>query len=698
MGNKQAKEQPSSPTTLSSQDAPILRLYHDLWLHLCHYLDARSLANLIFTGNPTIASHVVRNTRSTRFHGGGLIWNLKPLLNFSKRFQSIQELIISTKQMTCLALKPNTTLTLPPTLTTLDLSFYGIFSAIQPIRLSQAVPVLTRLSLDNHGSRKPHMLSDFDLPLSLQTLCLECNPDVLGLTPQGIAQLPRTLADLSMAYLSHDQEHERQGVKHRFDSYLWPLSLTSCRLRSDHTNLRLEHLPRTVTRLDISRHIEQETLSGQFELSHFPWRVFFPRLRNISLPNQDSRTSLSGHLQSLIMPRFMDETKVESFMNSGFWLLSDELGPIWKDTYPTYERIKMPNWQLCSQQVEEDLEILAPYLKRTSIPGIPYENKLYKLFSPLKKVKFSYGTSQGDEPFPSGTRTLHSVWPYVHAALVPSSVTTLNVGNLIGSGLSKDQRCLEGDLPVSLLSLTMGGDCSLDWLSIIPRTLTHLSVKLSSASEWDLLATRLVSLSKLKVLLSVSWNRYDPLMCFMSQQLGSLTITQSRQSDIPPAEPSLHQFFPNPPIFPPSLTRLFLKTDTVLASILPKLPRSLTKIKISSFAWTSEEETEKISPQAAIQGLPPNLRILEFISTPDDWDNSKSVSWEVLRELPRSILSFKENDHFQFPPSTDLQGETFINTMPPYLVHFMRAPTYKGTSGFTGFTRTKSKKKQALLD
>ena len=679
MGATQAKAETKDKT----QDAPILRLYHDLWLHLCHYLDARSLANLIFTGNPTIASHVVRNTRSTRFHGGGLIWNLKPLLNFSKRFQSIQELIISTKQMTCLALKPNTTLTLPPTLTTLDLSFYGIFSAIQPIRLSQAVPVLTRLSLDNHGSRKPHMLSDFDLPLSLQTLCLECDPAILGLTPQGIAQLPRTLTDLSIAFVVFKRMDEGEGFNDRFDSYLWPLSLTSCRLVAHQYNLMLKHLPRTVTRLDLSRCTVLQTHSGQFGLSHFPWRVFFPRLRNISLPNQFSRTSLSGHLQSLIMPRFMDETKVESFMNSGFWLLSDELGPIWKDTYPSYELIVGTETISTTVVSEEEVEMLIPHLKQTCLPGLPLGHPLFKHVLPFKEFTGSCNASEGDEPLPHEIRTLNTLGSTVHARLLPPLLTSLDVVTIIGNGSAIGRGYSEGDLPVSLLSLTMRGYAGPDLLSILPQTLTHLTATLHCASEWNLLAARLVSLSKLEVLFGGSWNRSDPLMPIMSDRLSTLSITACLTS-ISPVWPTLHQFFPNRSIFPPSLTKLSLRDQVpILGSLFAALPRSLLDLKISDFTWTVPQETVKKTPRSILRSLPPQLRTLILLrSTYTD-----PISWEDLRDLPRSMLCFSVAGHILFAPGPDAE-EDLLSVLPPYLLAFKRDPDRR--TGYAGFVEPRN--------
>lgn len=654
-----------------SPPAPILRLYPDVWLRMLRFLDARSLKNLLCTGNRTLVLCVARNARTASFEDFGLILDFEVLLSFCERFQLLQELVVSAPFGTSIARWPSKGVLLPSNLTTLKISFHGIFSLISPLSLSLMVPALQTLSLDAQGAPSRYRLSHFDFPSSLQCLELYSARCSIGLDPYGVSRLPRNLVEFSIAYYCSKTcpEEEMQGFGDNFSSYVWPLSLLSCSLEAPISTIKMEHLPRTVTRMDLSKHEALGTDFGEKLENAFPWRVFFPRLQFIDWI--DEYKIQTGFLTSLALPYALDTQKVDAFIGTGFWHLPEVFGPVIRlPSYPLFQRISIPSWWRHEDKMAEELEMHAPLFREACFPGIRCDRLSYRLLSNYSEVKLFGILPKDTIQLPSNVRSVDA--HTVYADLVPPSITSLRCGVLVGKQLTFNDPVVApiSEMPSNLSSLAFERFNGSDMMSFLPKTLTSLEMQLSRAVEWNVVATRLLSLKTLSIELEPSWVWSEALESVSSQLLDKVDIfvPQSAES---PNWPMLAQFFGAKNVFPPSLKSLTLNGAVYCnASILPVLPRSLTKLTIARFAWKTRgrpfPDTENMTPRELLRSLPPNLRQLRFFQQAA---GDTQVDCEELEGLPRSLLVFQHRGHFAFSSETK-PTTSFSSIMPPYILEF----------------------------
>lgn len=660
----------------------ILRLYQDIWVPISHYLDARSIRNLISAGNRQLASTVARSVQSTRFSDFGLILDFEVILNFCQQFDSLEEIIVKTEPGYFASGAPSQALELPSTLTNLDLSFYGVFSLIQPIKLSQAVPSLTRLSLSAHHAPKRHRLSDFDWPPLLEHLSLRQSLS-LCISPRGIAQLPRSLSSISLSWLaasSADEDDLKRGFGFQMVSYEWPLSLTALTLDNSLSCVNIEHLPRTLTSLDTSANY---TLKSDFPLTSeaviFPWRVFFPKLRNLVLGKYNDDSGHIRLLRTILLPDALNSKTVEQFISNGFWR-DIPSSSVFSHEYPSYDAICLPFafWENSRPELITELDLLAHLIKNTVFPNLMSSDPLIAYTLPSEThFKGTIVTKENDAPFRAGLLDINAYRSTLHLAHLPASVTSLRCRALLGSNGTTD--LVKGDsFPPNLSSLDIH-ELTPSTVSILPHTLTDLDISLSDTHIWDLVATRCVSLKKLNVFLEDDWKTDIDLASISSRSLLEFRL-QLPLSARYANRPKLAQFFRSPsavwsPILPPSVTRLFLRGGhSIDASVLVvlNLP-NLKRLDIAGFVWKSADspafpEASGMAPHDLIRCLPQNLRQLRFLHNAKA--DMTATGTEIIQLLPRSLLQIQDRRHFGIP--NEMKTPEFWPLLPPYLQSWCR--------------------------
>lgn len=647
-------------------EAPILRLYRDVWAQIALYLDSRSTNNLCIVGNIQLASSVSRETRSYRYLHPGLFLDVGALLNTCNRFPSLEELVLTTPQFLSLPKEPFAPLHLPSTLTTLDLRFYGCLTLVKATKLASSTPSLLSLTLDNKRDTKLHRLADFELPSNLKSLSL-LKPEAVCLSPQGIANLPRGLTNLSLSWCTKKEDEPVRATA--INKYHWPLTLTSCTLASA-DNILLENLPRTVTTLDMS---EQEFFSTEFQTEEyefaFPWRVFFPRLKNLLLALLPMALSAQPILKSILIAETLNSNDVEKFISSGFWhmptVFEDKSGVI---TYPpSYDVLSLP-FNVYTDQTNEDWEEIAPLLSKTDVRRLFINSYILSLIPCPTEVSWFEDSRSGAKPIPFGVRKITAYFSQIPVEYLPASVTSLECGNLYLRNADGPLRSSEVALPTSLTELRSPGLLRADIALLLPASLTEVTLLIDSAATWKTIAVGLVSLRSMSIELQHPWNCFDCLEPIRSSTLESVSIALL----VVQYNSSRYRQFFSPTVFPSSLRSLELRGSNSDPSVLAILPQQLLELTIWGFHWDPPEDTlpcheaDGKSIADLIRCLPPKLRKLE-LKIPTGFNMSVLASWNSLKDLPRSLLYFKHQGHFDEPKPQEM--EEAIQSLPPYLLH-----------------------------
>lgn len=701
------------------KSAPILQHPH-LWQHISHYLNAEALLKCLFlVGNPRLSQIVRHNTHRAFWHSNGPLLKIEAFLIACNGFQALKELIVIPRERDMCVQRPSGPLYLPPTLTTLDLRFYGVFILVQPLKLSSLTPSLRSLKL--YGINTPDFfeLEQLDLPPLLEVLEVEPQRYSLELTSESITKLPRSLIRLSLSCswsfgeLSDSQENDPEELS--FISSIpiidWPPSLTFLSLRLD-SEMLIESLPRTITtfkghswgahahllttfpqQVTLSRLLrpreqpmEQGASSRSSLRSIFPWRRFFPLLQNISLSHGASIGLDKRYIVgTLVLPDALETKVVDEFISSTTRNVTslDQFSSaqsITAESYPTMKKIKVPKIDDLGDEdaIFEALQKLAPYLKDTDFPLYAGPLMCAHLLPSLSSMKPSCVHLQPQENIPTSLRAVdYLVLAALPITKLPPQVRSIRTGTIIGGRDDGDFGPGEV-LPSSLRELLLNSPShQISLFSLFPVGLLTLKIDIASPKEWALIAERLVSLQTLHVRLPYSWTCKEATVAkIASQRLKTfdLSFTGLRFAG---RSPTLIEFFSSPSTFPSSLEYLQLGRGSFHVSILAILPPNLLSLSIDDIYWTPIETGHRIvlpnpigkdmTPDALLKCLPPKLVNLRLLGSFESF-NDLIPSIDLIKLLPQSLCHL--DVAWMFDPQEFTNAE--ISAMlPPYLQTFM---------------------------
>lgn len=630
---------------------PILRLYSDAWTHIVFFLDLRHIYNLTLLGNPTLTYNVTRSVRNACQANIAPLLDVEALFHFCRQLTSLESATFKHSVSGCVVKRPMAPLKLPSTLTFLDLNFSPVIHLIQPIKLSETVPGLLSLRLSCARISAEHQLADFDLPKSLRELSIisKTHMSQITLTSEAIASLPRGLTSLSLSWgsIGKDVPNPDNGIT----SYEWPLSLSSCTLTSFSSIIKIEHLPRTVSCLNLFQQ-DVETSFG-LDLSEFPWRAFFPRLTTLYL-TETADPDYSRLLHAILMKSTFDSQDTESFIASSFWSLPSLFDPS-TNVFPALEFLRLPSgfWDYENDAHSEEL---APYLKLLMLAIIDASADTVKRFKGASEAFYNEPTSMSYPPLPSSVKILYGAT--VNVNLLNASLSALRCTNICGKYPGQLYRFNQGDLPENLQSLSLSYHAG-TLLPFLPTSLMSCTLPLRSNDQWDLVVSRLVFLRELIVTVDGQWDWHEPLHPIASSSFDTLHFSPE---NAPPADiPMLRQLFPpkeslHPPVLPPSLTTLHILGGAHDLSLLAMIPHQVRSLVIDQLAWNLPNanivpfpEASELSPVELMRSLPRNLRSLNLATHGSLPKGSRLDAAEMLGELPRSLLSFTD------------QGVLFVN-------------------------------------
>lgn len=543
-----------------------------------------------------------------------------------------------------------------------------MFEAVDGFNFALKTPNLLELSLiGSAAAGSTTMLSSFSLPPALELLTLRpFNISLIALTSSDIDLLPRSLVSLDLKA----KWNEATIFKHS----RWPPSLTFLRLES--ARVLLDYLPRSLVTLDLSEVLYLETsFPSATDGLVFPWRVFFPLLTRLLLALHICiPLAPSLLLSSIVAPDAREIQSAENFIAT--LTSSSPVGGVEVEATPTkfppFTIIGLPHAFYSHDDLSSLLHPVAAYIGETLFK---VGDSLYD-FATLKdcsrylsaSILFDYETE-------NARSTLLGPKLEVEASTLPSMLKTLKCTTLLDHQAGKVAGLPSGsDLP-KLTTLHLRDYHGTPTLSILPDTITDLQIAIKLPEEWDLIATRLVSLRSLSIMLETPLNCSAPLTPIKSC-LSSILITFTQSSDAPslfdPSKPRLSEFFSSPSPLPPTITKLLLKGENIHASILAVLPPRLLELNIEGLAWgdlpheilTPFPAGANLSPDDLIKSLPSKLRIMSITGFRDA--NQQIVSTSCLRHLPRSLGSFTSSRLFTY---TEFSGPETFNMFPASLCY-----------------------------
>lgn len=674
--------------------AIILGLSSSLWEPIASFLKFEDLLNLISIGCPQLTTAVTRNTRSIVWQQAGPFLDLDSFLDTCERIASpihgrsiLNQLRIEPLIARIAVKLPTKPLSFPPQLTELSLRFHGAIALVLPLKLSELLPGLCSLSLEDTCPVN-FAIEDLDLPERLHSLTLlPVSFKYPSIDVSMIYLLPRTLESLSI----HCDWPDFQD--HHLLAFAWPPGLTALEIANGSYELFLESLPRSVTHLDLS---SCDLLSTGFPSNSatldFPWRRFFPRLHSLILPNDNDPLEFSSTrlLRTLVLDDALGASKVDYFMASGFWGKVPSLlhlqTPEGRATerYPPFTSLTLPRFffQKLSQDFWlEELGALSPYLQGADFGPLCV---VPPSLTPLMKATRSFAITSTDDGLdalklysfsPAVTALRHTT--KIRISNIPPTLTRLESFGIVES--CDSDGFLDGEtFPESLTFLDLiSGNHHPKLYKMLPKALSVLKIAIKSCQEWSLIAERLVNLKELRVIIEPTWTCTSPLAPITSTQLEKLNIMTKGEWQRPWDTPKLREFFVQPSILPASLRTLDLfewsevNDTTWHASIMALLPRNLTSLTINSMQWedspVSYPEARSMSAEDLIKCLPSGLKYL-FLGAPPAGPHPgpqrNMPRIEIVQFLPRSLTSLHIADLF------DCEGTTIdavYPLLPPYL-------------------------------
>ena len=593
--------------------SPILRLYPDLWTQITSLCNTETVLKLLLTGCPQLTSTVVRGTTAFDIRDAGGILDLNALLYLCSGMSSLTNLTINPNEYGSVVKVPTEPLKLPPTLTRLHLHFVDVFSLLSSFDLASSVPHLLELSVKGSSDAKWMNLCDFQVPASLESLTL-LNPTAqISATEKDIFALPRTLTTVNLSWLPSEMTR-----------YVWPPLLTSCSLHgTSYGRTLIESLPRTVTHLCVTnaalstayKSVDPAVKAFQ---TFFPWRLFFPRLRSVSVP-QPAVQNWNGPLQQISAFIFseLDTANAKEFILRGYWNLP--LLPVYlaTTTFPTYELIDIDaccDWGNQDNMLRE-LSKLAPCLKNIQLGQLFLDNTNDAAMSRFFGRNTHLKLHGAREPVPRNVTSIEA--SFLDYDVLHSDITSISCRELLGHSFTWTT------LFRNLTSLTHS--------SILPSVVGNAAVNLTYLST-DMDWANVSCLSSMKNLqaLSLHFRRAGQLF------FGQLTLPRLAKIALSFPEDiyqhwTLAEAFCRSLSVPSSVTSL--RVTSARASLFPWLPTSLKHLHIE------------------------RLRPLRY--------NRNDVRKFEFEKLPRGLLSFRYNT-----PLTDLitPSHTLLHQLPPRLV------------------------------
>lgn len=639
--------------------SPILRLHDHIWTYITDYLDLTDVTRLLMTGNVQLAVYLDRNAHRTRLHYESPVLDIEAVTRSCSALHSLQELVVKRASFESLVKRPCNDLVLPPKLSSLILEFTGSFDLVLSLNLAEITPLLRHLRLGGDKQLKEHQLEDIRLPNDLEVLELFSTNTAITLVPSGIAKLPRNLSTLVL-------DCQFASIAEEFESYEWPLSLTSCTLKTVAFYLRIEDFPRTVTHLDLRGATRLQTT---FRGPQFPWRVFFPFLHTLYL--SQAVTLNQTLLRALVQQDFQDTATVQAFIASGYWdipsLRPDPSGP--PPTYPLFETIQIPQkWRpaFLDRFERSALAEIAPHLKYTEAHLNSAMVTLAALPSQLGATSMgSIATSVNSTRILPSSITSLSVDSFL-AAAVPKSVTKLVCSLLTGCDEKDPSIISQGDIPPNLTYLRYSSEQSVPFPFPLPRMITNLEAVIKTPKHWDLIAQNLVHLKTLVVVGFNSWDCNTTLAPIVSSDFADFTLRASSRGPDDTTRPIHEEFFGPASPLPPSLTHLKISGGCWHASILAslaELPFRLKALDIAPLVW--DEECSRHPPYPAGQSKSPKellhaLRkhpIIDLVLYSDYQTLQKfKVSLAALQGLPPSLRFLKVGNLFNGPVDSLIQS------------------------------------------
>lgn len=667
MGNKTNKpskqlsdsvEAPQEDENAGENSASIHRLYKELWKLILPLLNLSDVTKLITVGNPQLAAKVSQSVQCVRWTHPGPYIDLDAFMSLCNRLQrtkdgasSLREIFLEPVDHYMVVKTPIQPIVFPQTVTSLSLHFAQVFTAVLPLDLKQLLPHLLCLSLKGVQSSQ-FELEALQLPPHLESLTLSSESTYPRILPKWLSSLPRALQSLSLQGIWEPLDLKSGNLGRNEAPIVWPPSLTHLALFS-RDDVPIEHLPRTVTSLDLRG---SDIITAFPELDEkivFPWRRFFPYLYRIKLPALRSRY---GHhvellIRTIVLDDVLEASTVDSFIASGFWdlpslrHLQTEFGRR-KDPYPLFKHIEFHERtyvDIPSAILMSELEALSPQLKNVDFGCIPV------LHTDL--LPFIAATTWLD-------LTMHL--PKTPVSIPPSvtaiSARTMDLSSATPNLLKIDCSHLRargepigpGDsFPPKLTSLSTNYfDGPLECAEGLPISLTYLHLGISSPEAWTVIAERLLNLRTLKLSISQVWTSEEPLAKISSSHLEEVCLDVSSAIAYP-YRPKLGGFFVQPSPFPSSLKSLQLQHSFSWwhSSVLAALPPNLTSLDIDQINWDPQQGhdtdggisaapypgTEGMDAAALIKCMSPKLRSLRIAGS------RAAPQIKTLRHLPPSI-------------------------------------------------------------
>ena len=594
------------------------------------------------TGCHQLNANLARNVRYTRCSDVGSVLNLDAILESCRALPSLEALVVHPEEGSVLLKEPIKLDNLPSTLRTLKLNFSMICSLFCGFEFATRTPSLVELCLRGYTKEKL-ALESFLLPPSLEVLTLEPSSGLTLVPSSDIAKLPRTLVKLR---LSVDQL-----VTETSEKYDWPPSLTDFRLHSWNSRLTIECLPRTLHKLDLIGFSTTHTAFPQKSAGRvFPWRVFFPHLSQLSTSRYERNFDDESLLRSIVAPEPWERQEAEAFFSKDSSNPAPSATSSLKD-FPNFTKLDLPSswWSQDTGKIIETLRSLAPFIQDVDFAQLSGEASLLKHAGATSSAELYSDTREADGKLPSTLTRING--RDVHISTLPSTFRSLQCYNLIGKDPS-DRTMISGDDFPNLTFLQLFEPATTHTISILPATLTELHIVIGVPEEWDLIASRLISLRKLQITLDAHWRCNSPLTLIKSTYLKAFDLSTHYNYAYDPTKPHLGEFFSHPSPLPSTVVDLNLGGVPVPASILAVLPRGLKDVYINGFSWTDLSasgclpypEGANLSHAEIIKSLPPRLRSLHLSKGSDK--GQKAIEVECLRFLPHTLRSFSTYDVF----------------------------------------------------
>lgn len=426
---------------------------------------------------------------------------LWPLLRFLQRFSSLAELSVTPLSDVIMSPHIDEKLVFPPKLNVLELHFPKA-CRLPESQILMGMTVIESLSIQGSISF-PLLWKDFNFPSTLRSLTFrpQITSHAVSLTESSIKALPRGLTELSIAYT----------VDPGFLADTLRLPLTSLTIQTM-AAIPIEFLPYTLTTLNLER------CTGALTTCHvrpdanckflFPWQAFYPRLVSLWLCPSDLQMSHIHSLRTIVFDSMLEPSTADDFIAGSSWDIESLHSP--KADSPL-RYVQMPDlfWKNSEIDLLLELGVIAPYLKHIRF-GSSY-------CGPLSCLPFIKGVTQlslhedpGSEPLPASLTSL-TYDSSLSVCSLPPSLTSLECGELmIRPHPGQPGYFGPGDFSPPLISLRLLRSLSSCLVSALPTTLQELEMCLYS-HHWDLVATRLVSLRRLKLSLPSDWFSLHPL-------------------------------------------------------------------------------------------------------------------------------------------------------------------------------------------